>query len=240
MTNSDSQKAWDYLKKKKNEQGHLHFRNYFLDISKTESFLVCIKNLRKKYNIPQNGFSKIRHTGFLAWSKKYNETYSQRIYEDIYKVCKQFFFPKEWWKAIMESLFHDSVDVSDLEFGTTSGMCIVSDLSKKRRIDFPVTIEINPYASQRQILDFIKISYTNEIKPILMKYRSEKSKVRKFKSKNTDIQKRNEFIYKNQNLPRKELISAVKEKFGKQLSESIDQGSIGKIVFLENKKRKDV
>lgn len=240
MPKLSTEEAWGYIQKKKKEKGYIQLRTYFLDISKTQGYIDCIKKLRKKYNIPNGGFSKTDHTDYLKWSRKYRGTYWEKVSTDVHKLCKKFFFPKEWQKAIMESVFHDSKDISDLEFGTTSGMCIVSDLTQKRRSDFPVSIEINPYASQRAIIDFIKISFTNEIEPRLEHYRNKNSKVGKYRSKNVDIQKRDDFIYKNQHIPRKELIKMVEKKFGRELSEPINQGSIGKIILIENKKRKDV
>ena len=235
MTISDSQKAWGYVQKKKTEQGYIHLYNYFLEISRTEKFSKSIRSLRKKYKIPPEGFSKIDHNDFLRWSEKHNETFSKKIFNDVYKLCEGFFLPKEWWKAVMEALFHDSEDITDLGFGSVPGLCIVSTKEGKRNKSYPVSLEISPYASKRDIINFIEITYSNEIEPKQKRYRKEASRIGKVKSKNIDTQRRNDFIYKNRHLSLVEIrkLLAKKKIF-------MDDGHIAKIRSLEEKRRKDV
>lgn len=103
---------------------------------------------------------------------------------------------------------------------------------------FPIAIRISPYATQRDLIDFVKSEaiWKNEIQFLQDKYRSKDIKIGKIKSKNEKIQKRNDFIYEHKDLPRKEIMSMANRKFGI----NIDYGHIGKIISLENKKRKEL
>lgn len=232
--NKESQEMWDYHYKKLNDKGYKRLYNYFLDISKTKPFSDQIRRLRKKYDIPKDGFSKTDHTGFVEWSDKHNQTYSKPLFQEVYEICEKFFLPKEWWKAVMEAVFHNSEDPNDLGFGTTSGLCVIDDLGTESK-DYPVAIRINPYASERDILEFVKLTYQHEIKPKLKKYRNKASLVDKVKTKNPEIQGRNDFIYKNRHLPLKEIRSMLGKK-----KIFLDDGHISKVISLERKKRKDV
>ena len=102
---------------------------------------------------------------------------------------------------------------------------------------FPVDIRISPYASERDILDYIKKMYSFFIKPIQERYK-EKTNLGKVKNKKEIIQLRNDLIYKNRHLKLKEIMALIGEEFGN--SAIIDCGYIGKIISLEKKKRKDV
>jgi hypothetical protein len=63
--------------------------------------------------------------------------------------------------------------------------------------------------------------------------KSEKSKITGFRKKST--LERNDLIYKNRHLPRKEIMQMVSKKFGKTL----DYGHISKIISLEKKRREN-
>lgn len=100
---------------------------------------------------------------------------------------------------------------------------------------YPVVIRIHPDASQRDIVEYIKThwhlikyyqdQYANRTKDASFKHSKTKE--------NKELKKRNDFIYKHRHLSRKEIMSMVNKDFGADL----DQGSIGKIISLERKKR---
>lgn len=93
----------------------------------------------------------------------------------------------------------------------------------------PVVLYINPEVSQRQIQDFIAKNWLY----IKAHQKNEKNKITGFRKKST--LERNDLIYKNRHLPRKEIMQVVIKKFGKIL----DYGHISKIISLEKKRREN-
>jgi len=102
--------------------------------------------------------------------------------------------------------------------------------------EYPVVLRIHPDASQRDIMEYIK-KHWQQIKHYQDKY-ADRNKQASFKNsktkENSKIKKRDDFIYKNRNLPRKEIMRMVTDEFG----ETLDYGHIGKIISLRNKRKK--
>lgn len=109
---------------------------------------------------------------------------------------------------------------------------------------FPVTLHISSFATKRDILDFIEKSYQTKIKPI------QEDLVNMFpvplkniRTRNKNIESRDDYIYRNRKKPYKEISRLVMHKFRDILplnKRNLDQGSIGKIISLEEKRRKQV
>lgn len=108
----------------------------------------------------------------------------------------------------------------------------LKDLSK----DYPVALLIPARASQRDIIDFVKKIFKHSILPIQQKYKNEVAEIGKHKERREETRRRNQFIYEHRDLPRKEIMHLVNDKF----NINIDYGLIGKIISIENNKRKDV
>ncbi len=104
--------------------------------------------------------------------------------------------------------------------------------------DYPVSIRIHTDASQRDISNFIKENWKT-IKGYQAKYQTKKGNL-SLKNIRVKINKitatRNDFIYEHRELPRREIMNLVSNKF----KEFLDQGHIGKIISLEKNKRKKV
>lgn len=100
---------------------------------------------------------------------------------------------------------------------------------------YPVVLRIHPDASQRDIIEYIK-THWHLIKYYQEQY-TDRHKDASFKNsktkENLKLKERNDFIYQNRSLPRKTIMQMVNKDFGADL----DQGSIGKIISLERKKR---
>ncbi len=103
---------------------------------------------------------------------------------------------------------------------------------------FPVFLRISPNASLRDILDFVRAGYW-EIKGRQMRYATTTIKIGDSKTKDPEIQKRNDFIFENRNLPRKEIMKLVNKQFP-DLSDFPDPGTIAKIISTERKRRESV
>jgi len=113
----------------------------------------------------------------------------------------------------------------------------VDDFRKKSDEKYPISIRVSPYASQNEIVDYIKKRW-EFIKELQDFYRKSNVKIGRVKKKNPKVQERNDFIYQNRKLPLKKISKLVsdQEKWG----DGPDIGHIGKIISLEKKKRKEL
>lgn len=99
----------------------------------------------------------------------------------------------------------------------------------------PVAICVNPYMTERDIIDFVKKTYKTAIEPIQERYRKKHLlKLKGSRTKSKKKQTRNEFIYRNRHLPISQLSSLVASSYGKVL----DQTYIQTIIRKEEEKRK--
>ena len=169
--------------------------------------------------------------------------------EAIKKVCKKYKIHFLDGLGIFENyIFYNETDYA-IDFGGY-GMCLTVDIPQEKEepwskdaqedddLLYPIAVRISPHASLRDILDYIKTTYHYQIYFLQKKYKDKDIKLGKFKKRKTVIQERNEFIYKNRNLPRQEIMKLVTDKFGAK--NTIDYGYIGKIISLEKKKRKEL
>lgn len=96
---------------------------------------------------------------------------------------------------------------------------------------YPIVILVNPEVSQREIQDFISYNWS-----FIQAHREDK-KVNTYRKKKKKIQERNDFIYENRHLPRKEIMMKITDKYGSD--NTIDYGYIGKIISLEKRRREN-
>lgn len=109
-----------------------------------------------------------------------------------------------------------------------------------RNEDMPTLLRISPYASIRDIIDFVE----KESERILwfQDYAQKKmgtSTLTKIKRRNSFVQERNQFVYENKGLPLKDISKLLSRKYGDKVQD-LTVGHISKIISLENKKRKEV
>ena len=220
--------------------------NSFYDSTKKKSFQEFILNLREKYKIPQNGF-KINgdkwstppaEWAYEAWSAEHKE-----VQRAIKGFCKKQQIPsKDWEFTIEQYLFFNQMFISPEP--NSHNLCYITDVSTKQdsvgqelnddlTTAYPVGLLISPYASQRDILAYVKSIYTAEIAPLQKKYQKQGSLIGKSREKMAIIRKRNELIWKNREHPLKKIMEIVKKECGLDT----DVGSIGKILSLERKAR---
>lgn len=233
---------------------------YLEDFLKSDFVMQNIKSLRKEIGIPAEGFpmkDPFIDNAYSAYinSEKYTakillsfqkikdfipELRMSELYDVLYlyllfdaseaRILKPFFYwnnlckiadaKEEWESCIEENYFHIDklLDMIEHENGT-----------------HPIHLRINPYASQNDVTDFIK-KHWDIIEDRQKRHRISHIKLGKTRSRNPEIQKRNQFIYTHRNLPRKELSELVAKEFSKEISNTIDQGSVGKIISIKKKK----
>lgn len=237
-----------------NTAGFQKMWNYALAVSKTDHFQKTIADLKQKYEIPSEGFDDTPLYATDEWRFVYPPRWkyysNKRTWREVQKALKELcgkyqLHYMDWHEVIGKYLFYNRFEVS--KYKNSFSICRVADLieEKKEQISkqfekdddmaYPIAIRVSPYASQRDIVDFVKKSHP-QIEVYQKSYRDPKIKIGKVKSKKEKTKLRSEFIYQYRHLPRKQIMRLVNSTF----NELLDYGHIGKIISLETKKRKEV
>lgn len=229
--------------------GNKKVTNYIRALVDTKEFSDFVLKIREKYDIPIDGFKDSeqispptnwvhRHTGKDREFNNEVSVFAQKHHLHYLDGNQLFSF----YIFYNELVFFASPNSYNL--------CTVMDIPMEKDEPFseetikdddrlfPIAVRISPYASLRDILDFVKRAYKHEIKFLQNQYKQTGVKLGKFKQRKSKLRERNEFIYKHKHLPRKQIMSLLTDKFGAE--NSIDYAYIGKIISLESKRRKEV
>lgn len=231
---------------------------YFYEVSNKKDFIETISDIRTKYLPVDLQFNEetedvVESFKFLPLEEEASIFLGEDQVKEIEKeiedrILKKYGLNNKFAHAIWYYIFHDFDPDVYLDEGVNAGLCKVEDLNEKKKYEpsevdienelatYPLAIKISPYASKRDILDFVSKVFKEKIYPIQTKYKSDKIKLGKTKAKNQKVASRNRLIWTLQKMPRKDIAKIVKEKTG----EILDVGMVGKIISLENQKRKEV
>ena len=111
------------------------------------------------------------------------------------------------------------------------------DILKEEAKNYPIILRINPQTSRNALVDYIEKNWSRYIAPTLLLYRKKTSKLGKLRNKDEQRKKIYNFIYKNRKKPYEKIVSLTMDKFPGKISQSIDAGSVGKIISLEKERR---
>ncbi|MCK6462444.1 MAG: hypothetical protein L6Q29_01325 [Candidatus Pacebacteria bacterium] len=235
---SAQDKAWKYLK----------------GLCEDPSFQQKIRRIRKKYNLPSDGIQEVRQA-------KSKVTGQETIYlpehlsgtdfqKEVDRFTKELGLSWSWSEVIQYYITYNQW----FDFWSYGGLVQVDDLNEYINGPFryegdeegyleyvkmileehPIAITVSPYATLRDMLDFLKKTYKTHIEPLQNKYKNADIKLGKMRKRNTSVLERNQFIYKNKHIGSKKLMGLVSDKFG----EVLDYTYIDKIISDEKKKRK--
>lgn len=236
-----------------NNKGRQKFWNYFLDITKKKHFNDVIEELREKYKVPPGFYKRIDGMAEIppvgSTLEKDPEGVKKLRADIIEKICNKYrLHYLDFSDVIIHYIYYNELQPM-WEFGFY-GLCLIQDIVEEKEdeegplgdlveksddIAYPIAIRISPYASQRDVIDFVKNRLNWEIisKELQPKYKDEKVKIGKIRAKNPTIQKRNDLIYKNRDKSLKSISELLQDR-----GFFLDEGHIAKIVSLEKEKRK--
>ncbi len=103
----------------------------------------------------------------------------------------------------------------------------IDTLRKIRELNYPISVSISPYASKRDVLDFISVKWP-EIRNRLDDYDEFK------RYRNRTKRKRDEYIWNNKDLPRKKLQNNLEILYP---NDFLTNDDINRIIRDENKRR---
>jgi hypothetical protein len=222
---------------------------YLKGLCEDPDFLQKIRRVRKKYNLPPNGITEVVQVKPKV-IKLPEHLSGSNFQNEIDKFTKELGLSSYWSEAIQYHVAYNQW----FDFWSFGGLVQVDDLNtyingpfrydgdEEGDLDYvkmileehPIAITISPYASLRDILDFLKKTYKTDIEPLQNKYKKTEIKLGKMRKRNASVYARNQFIYENKHLASKKLMALVSDEFG----EVLDYTYISKIISDEEKKRK--
>lgn len=228
------------LKSSVPSKGYYKLWNYFKALIKTSKFNDEVIQLRKRYTIPLEGLgSRSDSTTIQFLERITSEKRFSAFTDDLLSLITKYHLSKNyWWTTFLVYYLYGEFEMPD-DFG--ENLCMVDSFEFQTygadpddiNFNFPVLIRISPYATSRDILDFVNKNY-KYIEIIQKNY--QKSDVKIGKIRQSKKAKRNDFIFNNRKLKLCQIADLVTQKF----NEDLDHGLISKIISLENKRRKEL
>lgn len=181
------------------------------------------------------------------WINEEKNIKMNELDKDLVQLCQTYKVPAEagfdWFNIFKTFLFYNLIIPSvtlDLcraveYYSEDDNLDLYSEWRKIHEKNFPVGVMVSPYASERDIIDFVKKHYKNIIEPMQRKYIDKGVALGKTRRKNSKVQERDEFIYAHRHLPHKEIALLVSEKYPEK---DFIYNDVGKTISRKRKKRK--
>lgn len=230
-------------------QGYKKMMRYVEEIVDSDAFKEDIDDLRKTYKIPDGLTSNPEGQEMPPneWKERDNGTVVRMLMDDVDELCYKYGLPCfEFHDTFMDQVFFGGEPTQYIEMFQARNLCMMQDIVgdkeepwSDRKIEsddfaYPIALRISPYASQRDIIDFIEKTYTPFIKELQDRYKMIDVEIGKQRRREPKTVARNNFIYENRRKSRKVIMRLVAEKF----DEFLDEGHISKIISHETKRRK--
>lgn len=226
---------------KKRTVTHRKMILYLKSLTEDSTFMDKVFKIRKKYGLPKIGIKPTFER------REDGETYEvpnfrppEGFHEDLdtlandYKIRDP--FDSNLWDFVVyndtdSEWYYDYREIVDLRsmLGEPESKVRMINIEDMRRYakDYPVAILIDPYSSQRDIVNFIRTTFYSDIEPLQNKYRDPNLNIGRVRRKNSRVKERNDFIDKNsQSMGINKLTQAVNKKYG----ESLDYTYVRKIL----------
>ena len=238
----------------KNTQGQKKFTQIFNDVRRHKYYFELLGQIKKKFEesfwdtseafsegdddrAPEDNLVRLVTKTIDNLDKKTR----RKISQIVKLIAKKYGIDYDMFcYVIAEDIFIKNPNFStSYKLDETPDMCQIRDRYLTRNITdediktrnmecFPVCININKIASKRDVLDFINQKW-EDIDSYLSFFRKSSLRIRGRKIGYEII----DFIWKNRNLPRKEINKLIRQKFGR----SFGYEGVAKIISLEKRRR---
>ncbi len=216
---------------------------YLIELTeRSKDFQASIKRFRKNWNIPENGYSQDADLKDRDFNKVPGE---QKFLGNLFYLADEYGLDVGWAYWIKQYILYNDiiyaeditpVDIFDLysmlKYDKDGGVTqsehneIWIDFLEMMARSHPVALLVDPYITERDLVDYIKKLYKHEIKPIQDEYKKPKSLRGRIRIRNEKIKQRDKFIYENKHLPKSQLASLVYRNFHQLL----DHPYLNKII----------
>lgn len=235
--------------------------NYLNEFIISDYFQGEIKKIRKDLSIPENGYpiepkdeDAIKTLDIFYLPTGFTMERLKNCRVALREILKKFptseltvsygFFVYLVYNTFRQEIFTEGlslnnlcrlVDMREIVMEREGVPEVLEETLQYMTEKHPIALYIRPETTQRDIVEYVEKIW-DYIEIYKNKYANKESRVGKTRKKNEKIKERNTFIYQNRELPRKEIMGLVAEKFG----DYMDYGHIGKVISIEKKKRKEV
>ena len=238
-----------YIERIEATAGQKKLWSYLHGLPDEDWFVKRIAELRRQYKLPDNGLEDYIY--YKRDGKEYvglpDFVNGNTLWDDAIKLTEELALDTLWASTVQHFIVYNnwamssmgtmftSLDLNSLLNGPYEEYVDAEselDLAKSFAKDYPIAVFVNPYASQRDLIDYIKKTFKAEIEPLLKPYRKPEVKIGKRRKRNDRVQARNRFIRANAHLPYKEIVRIIADNTG----EVLDYTYIAKIVGSKKKK----
>lgn len=221
------------------------------DTVATTAFQKHIQELRNSYAIPSAGF-ETPQTG--SWThppenwkhgiENGGRAALNEIRVHLKTMCREYsLLPRDWVDIIEGYLFYNKLLLDIVP--SARNLCFVADATTDkdglgRDVDdeikqtFPAALYISPYASERDVIDYIKKVFKPEVERIQIAHRKPDVSIGKTRMRKAAVRKRNESMHKIRTSSDKKIVRMVREDHPDAL---LKPSSINKTLSREKKRR---
>ena len=232
-------------------QGFKKLWNYFTVITESDDFQKSIKELRNVYHVPPEGFSTPKEGSWthppVEWEYAKDKVRLVNIRHALNAMSLGYnLLPRDWSDLFESYFFYNRILIHPRPHARN--LCFVSDgvtgtdmlghkLDKDDRQVYPLTVHISPYASKRDILNFIEKVYLPEMARLQAQYKKDGVNITGHRARKKGVRERDDFIVKNRTHSNKKIAEETAKKFP---NAPLRAGSIGNTIKREQKRRKKV
>ena len=235
-------------------QGQEKMFAYLVSLSSNTDFVDRVKEIRQWFLLPEEGFKKqLKNIDeFVQSLPPYTNDRNEQIVFDkaIYDLADQFGVTLVWLNAIRDYIFYnyfsyaktsplvDMVDIlgvlNDAERDGSDREALLGRILDNIADSFPLALLVSPYATGRDIIDFVKKEYKTQIEPAQSAYKLTGINIGKVRKRSPGVQERDMFICKHKHLGTRKIVCLVADEYG----EVLDYTYINKIIKEKCKREK--
>lgn len=206
-------------------RGKIKLENYIQDLLKNQKFLDHVDSLKNYF----------KHKKYKSQEENYWD-----YTEKLYTACSTYNIPPYPGRILIDHLIRGEKLELDID------VCRIKVLSQQDEfppeiaaeyeVSYPVSIGISRYATIDDIKDYLEKN-KNIIRRYLEEHQNAENIIKHYKRRNSVVSPRNDFIFENRYMDRKELLRLVNDKFRGPGLLTLGPGELNKIISREKKRR---
>jgi hypothetical protein len=210
----------------------------YIDLLKNEDFQKQIQAMRKRWDVPNEGYEFSEPLESLPFLTKPKEWHGDilSLSSELLELAHKFGFYGSIHPTPLELYFFYNMKERPSFTVQSWQVCRLKGLKyKKKNLPFCVSIEIGPYASQRDILQFVKDNFSKKIEPILLRHANKNiGSTKHSRTKVPKNEERDELIWANRDLS----LAMIVKEMSKHGYDVLDQGLITRVLSTQRLKRR--
>lgn len=223
--------------------------NYVEELSDKPSFQTDLAEFRESVGIPKKGFREkdIPSSGDIdieypkVWSAIHEDGFWESFREKRDRFFRKYTIPTGGGHIMKDYILYNIIKLPQTSGGLikiNTTYQLIEAFNESGKFDdqeYPILLQISPYAGVNDIKDFISGAFIPVIKPLQEQFKKKGVRLGKARKKdrNSASKKVRDLVYKHRNLTLKEIAKILKEKgYG-----NYNQSDVAKIKSTEKKIR---